>query len=76
MKTLIIILCILLVVAFWPYVFAFPFAIVKALWLVLTGRDSDPELVEMKKAKMCELAAKKEARKERRKAFWLPSSLR
>lgn len=76
MKTLLIILCIVLVVAFWPYVIAFPFAIVKALWLVLTGRDNDPEVVEMKEAKMRELVAKKEARKERRKAFWLPSSFR
>jgi len=76
MKTLLIILCTVLVVAFWPYVIAFPFAIVKALWLILTGRDNAPEVVEMKEAKMREFAAKKETRKERRKTFWLPSSLR
>jgi len=67
MKTLLIILCIVIAVKFWPYIIAFPFAVV-------TGRDNDPEVVELKEAKKREMAAKKEARKERRKRFWGPPS--
>ena len=74
MKTLLIILCIVLVAKFWPYIIAFPFAVVKALYYIVTGRDNDPEVVELKEAKKREIAAKKEARKERRKFFWrIPS---
>jgi hypothetical protein len=77
MKTLLIILCIVFAVKFWPYIIAFPFAIVKAVYYIVTGRDNDPEVVELKEAKKREIAAKKAARKERRKFFWrLPSSPR
>jgi hypothetical protein len=77
MKTLLIILCIIFAVKFWPYIIAFPFAVVKALYYIVTGRDNDPEMVELKEAKKREIAAKKEARKERRRFFWrLPSSPR
>lgn len=75
MKTLLIILCIVFVVKFWPYIIAFPFAIVKAVYYIVTGCDNDPEVVELKEAKKREIAAKKEARKERRKYAWrIPSS--
>ena len=77
MKTLLIILCIIFVVKFWPYIIAFPFAIVKALYYIVTGRDNDPEVVELKEAKKREMAAKKKARKEKRKYAWrIPSSPR
>ncbi len=77
MKTLLIILCIIIAVKYWPYIIAFPFAIVKAVYYIVTGRDNDPEVVELKEAKKREMAAKKEARKEKRKFFWrLPSSPR
>ena len=77
MKTLLIILCIIFAVKFWPYIIAFPFAVVKALYYIVTGHDNDPEIVELKEAKKREIAAKKEARKERRKFFWrIPSSPR
>ena len=77
MKTLLIILCIIIVVKYWPYIIAFPFAVVKAVYYIVTGRDNDPEVVELKEAKKREMAAKKEARKEKRKFFWrLPSSPR
>ena len=76
MKTLLIILCIVFLAKFWPYIIAFPFAMVKALYYIVTGRDNDPEVVELKEARKCELAAKKEARKERRKYAWrIPTSL-
>ena len=74
MKTMLIILCIIFMVKFWPYIIAFPFAIVKAVYYIVTGRDNDPEVVELKEAKKREMAAKKEARKERRKRFWGPPS--
>ena len=51
MKTLLIILCIIFVVKFWPYIIAFPFAIVRAVFYIVTGRDNDPEVVELKEAK-------------------------
>lgn len=51
MKTLLIILCIIIVVKYWPYIIAFPFAIVKAVYYIVTGRDNDPEIVELKEAK-------------------------
>ena len=77
MKTLLIILCIVIAVKYWPYIIAFPFAVVKAVYYIVTGRDNDPEVVELKEAKKREMAAKKAARKERRKFFWrLPSSPR
>lgn len=77
MKTMLIMLCIVFAVKFWPYIIAFPFAIVKVVYYIVTGRDNDPEVVELKEAKKREMAAKKAARKERRKFFWrLPSSPR
>ncbi len=74
MKTLLIILCIVIAVKYWPYIIAFPFAVVKAVYYIVTGRDNDPEVVELKEAKKREIAAKKAARKERRKRFWGPPS--
>ncbi|MCR5038050.1 MAG: hypothetical protein K6A94_01770 [Bacteroidales bacterium] len=76
MKTLLFILCIVMVAAFWPYIFALPYAIVKVFYLIVSGRDKDPEWVERKEARRSELASKAEARRGRRKAFWLPSWLR
>lgn len=76
---LFILLCIVgvvLIVVFLPYVIALLIGVVKALYFIVTGRDNDPEWVKAKDAKVRELAAKKEARKQRRKEFWLPSSLR
>ena len=76
MKTLLIILCIIIAVKYWPYIIAFPFAIVKAVYYIVTGRDNDPEVVELKEAKKREIAAKKKARKEKRKYAWrIPTSL-
>ena len=78
MKTLFSILlaiaCIVLLWVVLPYVVAIPLGIIKAIGLIVSGRDSDPELVESKEAKKREIAAKKEARKERRKRFWRPPS--
>lgn len=74
---LLILLCIVgivLIAVFLPCVVALPIGIVKALWLIVTGCDNDPEWVEMKEDKMRELAAKKETCKERRKRFWAPPS--
>ena len=76
MKTLLSILCIIIAVKYWPYIIAFPFAIVKAVYYIVIGRDNDPEIVELKEAKKREMAAKKEARKEKRKyARRIPTSL-
>ena len=78
METIIFILlaiaCIVLLWVVVPYVIAIPLGIVKALYYIVTGRDNDPEVVELKEARKRELAAKKEARKERRKRFWGPPS--
>ena len=46
MKTLLIILCIIFAVKFWPYIIAFPFAVVKALYYIVTGRDNDPDGIQ------------------------------
>ena len=80
METLLFILLslvgIILIVVLLPYVIAIPLGIIKAVWLIVTGRDNDPEWVEERKSFEAERAAKKAARRERRRAFWLPSSLR
>lgn len=81
METLIFIIlsivCIVLIVVLLPYIVAIPLGIIKAIWLIVSGHENDPEWVEAKEAKMREMAAKKKARKERRKFFWrLPSSPR
>lgn len=68
MKTLIFILlaiaCVVLLWVLLPYVVAIPLGIIKAVWLVFTGRDNDPEVVELKEARKREIAAKKEARRQ------------
>lgn len=75
MKVLLIIICVVLAVAFWPYLIALPFAIVKAVYLMVSGRDNSPYWIERKEAKKHELSAKAEARRQKRRAFWrLPSS--
>ena len=80
METLIFIIlsivCIVLIVVFVPYIIAIPLGIIKAIWLIVSGHENDPEIVELKEAKMREMAAKKEARKEKRKyARRIPTSL-
>lgn len=67
---------IVLIVVLVPYIIAIPLGIAKAVYLIVSGHEYDPEIVEMKEVKMRELAAKKEARKKKRREFWLPSSLR
>ena len=47
-----------------PYVIAIPLGIVKAVWLIVSGHENDPEVVELKEAKKLEIAAKKEARRQ------------
>ena len=74
MKTLLIILYVLFVVRFWPYIIALPFAVVKADRYIVTGRDNDPEVVEMKENRKREIADRKEARKDKRKRFYGPLS--
>ena len=78
METLIFIIlsiiCIVLIVVLVPYVVAIPLGIIKAIWLIVSGHENDPEIVELKEAKLREMAAKKEARKERRRRFWGPPS--
>jgi len=68
--------CIVLMVVLVPYIIAIPVGIIKAVWLIVSGHDNDPEIVELKEAKKNELAAKKEARKEKLKYVWrIPTSL-
>ena len=78
METLIFILlsivCIVLIVVLVPYIVAIPLGIIKAIWLIVSGHENNPEIVELKEAKLREMAAKKEARKERRRRFWGPPS--
>ena len=78
METIVFILlaiaCIVLLWVVLPYVIAIPLGIVKAVWLIVSGHENDPEVVELKEAKKLEIAAKKAARKERRKRFWGPLS--
>lgn len=68
METLIFILlaiaCIVLLWFLLPYVVAIPLGIAKAIWLIFTGHENDPEWVDAKEAKMRELAARKEARRQ------------
>lgn len=80
MEILLIILlsiaCIVLMVVLVPYIIAIPVGIIKAIWLIVSGHDNDPEIVELKEAKKNELAAKKKARKEKLKYVWrIPTSL-
>ncbi len=79
-KLLFILFCIaglVLIVFLVPYIIGILLGIGKAIWIIVTGRDKDPEFVEEQKAFEAKRAAKKEARKERRKAFWrIPSSPR
>ena len=80
METLIFIIlsivCIFLIVVLVPYIIAIPLGIIKAIWLIVSGHENDPEIVELKEAKKREMAAKKEARKEKRKYVWrIPTSL-
>ena len=67
METLLFILlaiaCIVLLWVLLPYVVAIPLGISKAIWLIVSGRDNDPEWVEAKEAKKRETAARKEARR-------------
>lgn len=68
METLIFILlaiaCIVLLWCLLPYVVAIPLGIIKAVWLIVTGRDNDPEWVEERKSFEIRRAAKKEARRQ------------
>ena len=68
METLIFILlaiaCIVLLWVLLPYVVAIPLGIAKAIRLIVTGRDNDPEWIEDKKAFETKRAAKKEARRQ------------
>ena len=59
-----------LIVALVPYIIGILLGIGKAIWIIVTGRDKDPEFVEERKAFEAKRAAKKEARKKRRKNFW------
>ena len=78
METLIFIILsivsIVLIVVLVPYIVAIPLGIIKAIWLIVSGHENNPEIVELKEAKLREMAAKKEARKERRRRFWGPPS--
>jgi hypothetical protein len=80
METLIFILlaiaCIVLLWFLLPYVIALPLGIIKAIYLIVSGHENDPEIVEMKEAKKREIAANKKARKESRKRFFGPLSFR
>ena len=75
MKIMLIIFCIVFLAVFWPYVIAFPYAIVKAICLIVSGRDNDPEWAERKEERISERAEKSRANRQRRKRFWsIPSS--
>ncbi len=72
-KLLFILFCIaglVLIVFLVPYIIGIFLGIGKAIWIIVTGRDKDPEFVEEQKAFETKRAAKKEARKKRRKNFW------
>ena len=56
--------CIVLIVVMVPYIIAIPIGIIKAIWLIVSRHDNDPEIVELKEAKKREIAAKKEARRQ------------
>ncbi len=78
-KLLFILFCIaglVLIVVLVPYIIGILLGIGKAIWIIVTGRDKDPEFVEEQKAFETKRAAKKEIRRQRRREFWLPSSLR
>jgi hypothetical protein len=59
-----------LIVVLVPYIIGILLGTGKAIWIIVTGRDKDPEFVEEQKAFEAKRAAKKDARKERRKNFW------
>ncbi len=69
METLIFILlavaCIILLWVLLPYLVAIPMGIARAVRLIVSGCDNNPEWVELKEARKRERAAKKEARRQR-----------
>ena len=80
METLLFILlcvvCVVLIAVLLPYIIAIPIGIAKAVFLIVSGRENDPEIVDLKEARLRERSAKAEVRRKRRREFWLPSSFR